>query len=82
MLRAIFRLVVIDQVVREPFSSRCVARHMPGISVDRVALFLTRHSALSPKVRNPIFIRVCRGRYRFNQRRLSEVDVGQMYEKE
>lgn len=81
MLQAIYRIVVIEKAVREPFSAKCLARHLPDIPKDRIALYLTRHSATSPTNRNPVFIRVFRGRYRFNESRLSEFEVGQTHEK-
>jgi len=76
MLQAIYRLVVIEQVVREPFSSKCLALHLPDIPKDRIALYLTRHSGISTVNRNPFLIRVFRGRYRFNESRLSELRGG------
>jgi len=77
MLQAIYRIVVIEKRVREPFSSHCLAPYLEGISQDRIASFLTRYSAASSKSQAPIFIRVFRGRYRFNESRLEELEVGQ-----
>lgn len=63
---AIRNIVRIENRVREPFSARCLAKHMPSTHIPWLKSYLSSHAATSLRDREAYFVRVCRGWYRLN----------------
>lgn len=66
MRRAIYRLVVTDKVVKEPFSVADLTSHLPAFKKESIASFLQRNSCEGKTGSQPLFIRYYKGWYRFN----------------
>lgn len=63
---AIRNIVRIERRVREPFSARCLAKHMPSTHLPWLKTYLSSNAASSHRDREAYFVRVCRGWYRLN----------------
>lgn len=73
MLRDIYRVVVVERVVGEPFSAKLLAPHMPLANDKRIAAYLRLHATNNARNRNAYFIRYFRGWYCFNYLRLEDI---------
>lgn len=63
---AIRNIVRIENRVREPFSARCLAKHMPATHLTGLKTYLSMNAATSQRDRESYFVRVFRGWYRLN----------------
>ncbi|GAA5619274.1 hypothetical protein Brsp06_04793 [Brucella sp. NBRC 13694] len=63
---AIRNIVRIENRVREPFSARCLAKHMPSTYLPWLKSYLSSNAATSLRDREAYFVRVFRGWYRLN----------------
>ncbi|MBB3217260.1 hypothetical protein FHW72_002342 [Ochrobactrum sp. RC6B] len=63
---AIRNIVRIENRVLEPFSARCLAKHMPSTHLPGLKSYLSSNAAKSYRDREAFFVRVCRGWYRLN----------------
>ncbi|MBB4095280.1 hypothetical protein GGQ79_003823 [Ochrobactrum pecoris] len=63
---AIRNIVRIENRVREPFSARCLAKHMPATHITGLKTYLSMNAAISQRDREAYFVRVFRGWYRLN----------------
>jgi len=62
----ILNIVRTENWVREPFSARCLAKHMPSTQLIWLQVYLSRNAATSQRDHLALFVRVYRGWYRLN----------------
>lgn len=75
MLKHIYRIVVVDGLVSEPFSAQILAKYMPFKDEKRIAAFLRVNASKNSDSRHSSFIRYCRGWYRFNYLKLEDISA-------
>ena len=73
MLKDIHRIVIVDNLVFEPFSARSLAPYLPQTDEKRIAVYLRLNASKNPRNRHAFFIRYYRGWYRFNYLRLEDI---------
>ncbi|MDH7790621.1 hypothetical protein QBD00_001525 [Ochrobactrum sp. AN78] len=75
MLRDIYRLVIVDCLVSEPFSAQSLAPYLPRVDEKRIAAYLRLNASKSSHNRHAFFIRYYRGWYRLNYLRLEDIEA-------
>lgn len=73
MFRDIYRIVIMDSLVSEPFSSQSLAPYLPLIDEKRIGAYLRLNASKKSHSRQALFIRYYRGWYRFNYLRLKSL---------
>lgn len=73
MFRDIYRIVIVDSLVSEPFSAQSLAPYLPLIDEKRIGAYLRRNASKNSHSRHALFIRYYLGWYRFNYLRLEDL---------